>query len=1242
MRISTTARILLAALLTFLVVSAVLVYRAWDSLKDTEQSTVAENIVVNEVQQSLQLANFIHQLNASAAAYNDKPSEELWKQCGRNLDSVQSYFVILAHSGTIGETDSTVIAFLKAANRWLVVNRYRPGRFAHAFTPADNIVGTGQQFAGLKDTLWNLTAALVTEQAHTIEALHNIEEKDARRDFRSFLWIVGLALIAFLIFLERIRVLFNRRSEEAKNQEGAKQLLEARIAERTKALQDGNALFSTINELTSEVIWDWQIKEGKLWWNRNFYKLLGYTEIDIPLGSEKWLDAIHPDDKLRVQKSYEAALESNIDRWEEEFRCVTATGEVMYFYDRGSIYRDEQGKPVRIVGAMLNITPLRKAFESADMERQLSNTLIDSLPGIFALYNKNNKLIRWNKEVLRVGGYSAAELAGSHPLQFFDSTQKVKLEAAMKLVMEAGENDMETDLIVKDGTRIPYFFRGKVLQIAGEPYFISIGIDISARKKIELDLTTSEQKYRLLFYNSPMPMFMLSLPSLDIIDVNDAAVRHYGYSRMELLSLNAMDLRPKEELPRFKKDVVNHSFEGTTHMGKWVHLKKSGEKIIVDLTAHDLKLNGEEQRLILINDITEQEKAQEALVASEKRLRDTMDNMLEGAQIISFDWRFLYLNHEAVRQSRTTYENLIGQKAFDKYPTVDGTELSRRMEKCMRMREPQFFEDEFFYPNGGSAWFEFHIQPVPEGIFILSIDRTDRVLAERQIRRAENFNHGVINALSTHLAVINHVGEILLVNDAWRKFGEANGGHMLWNAGIGGNYLQVLEKSAEAGDLDAPVALDGIKGVLYGEENFFYQEYPCHGDEEERWFAMRVVRFDADEAMAVIMHEDITTRKLHLREIQSSHERLRRLTDGVPMAIYQFEMTEDGEIGFGFMSRYAENILPGVTAESAMEDAASAFRHIHADDLDEVWNSIEKSRRALTPWRAIFRVTDESGAIRWIEGNSTPRMNKDKVVIWVGYLQDVTERIKSELAIKELNESLEQKVAQRTAELVEVNKSLEDFSYSVSHDLRGPLRSILGFLDIMKQDYGPRLDDDLRMLVNYAEGSGKRMNAIIDDLLILAKYGKDRLRLTNVNVEDMVHEVWGNLCKEGSVKAVLELQSIPRVSADASMLRQVFINLLGNAIKYSARKESPVVRVMAAERDGQVSITVQDNGAGFDMKYYERLFIPFQRLHGITEFEGTGVGLVLVKKIIEKHGGRVWAEGKVNEGASFSFTLDKA
>lgn len=108
------------------------------------------------------------------------------------------------------------------------------------------------------------------------------------------------------------------------------------------------------------------------------------------------------------------------------------------------------------------------------------------------------------------------------------------------------------------------------------------------------------------------------------------------------------------------------------------------------------------------------------------------------------------------------------------------------------------------------------------------------------------------------------------------------------------------------------------------------------------------------------------------------------------------------------------------------------------------------------------------------------------------------------------------------------------------------------------------------------------------------------------------------------------------------MLRQVFINLLGNAIKYSARKESPVVKVMAAERDGQVSITVQDNGAGFDMKYYERLFIPFQRLHGITEFDGTGVGLVLVKKIIEKHGGRVWAEGKVNEGASFSFTLDKA
>lgn len=976
MKISTPERILVAALLCFVLGMAVFIYQVHRNFKKNQASAQSENAAIQEVKLSLRLADFIHQLNATATYYNGAPSAILWQQCAKRTDSVHHYLGLLAHSGAVSSRDTTVLAFLTVANRWIKLNNYYPERFRHAFTGDDLGINNYKDNAALNDTLWILTAALVADQAAIVDALHREEERADREQFWMFLLLAALAFTGFLIFLERLRVLFNRRREEERIREDEHKLLETRIAERTRELQQANEQFLTINQITSEVIWDWNIKEGKLWWNQNFYKLLGYREDEIPVGSEAWIKVVHPDDLPELQKKFEATLQSEAGRWEEEFRCIAANGEIVYLYDRGAILRDEAGKPIRLLGSMLDITPLKKALEMVAMESNLSNTLIDSLPGLFCIYNKNNELIRWNKEAERVGGYAASELAGSNPLQFFEAAEMPRLETAMAKAIAVGENDMETNLVTKAGEKIPYFFRGRAIQVAGEPYFISIGIDISARRKAEQALTASEQKYRLLFYSSPMPMLMISLPSYDISDVNESAVKHYGYSRLEFLSLNARDLRPVDEVARFEEKVIGARLDGTTHMGKWTHLKKNGERMLVEITAHDLKLAGESQRLLLINDITAREEAQQGLMASEKRLRDTMDNMMEGAQILSFDWRFLYLNHAAVQPSRVTREELLGQNALEKYPQVVHTNLYRRMERCMLLREPQRFEDEFGYPDGGSSWFEFHIQPVPEGIFILSVD--------------------------------------------------------------------------------------------------------------------------------------------------------------------------------------------------------------------------------------------------------------------------VTERIKNARALKELNESLEQKVALRTTELMEVNKSLEEFSYSVSHDLRGPLRSILGFLDIMQQDYAPKLDDDLRGLITYAENAGRRMNAIIDDLLTLAKYGKDKLRLEKLNTALLVQQVWDELVKESGTRADLQIAALPEVNADTSMLRQVFTNLLGNALKYSAKKEKPQINVTAAEENGQITITVKDNGAGFDMKYYDRLFLPFQRLHGITEFEGTGVGLVLVKKIVEKHGGRIWAEGKVEEGAAFSFTLESA
>ena len=254
---------------------------------------------------------------------------------------------------------------------------------------------------------------------------------------------------------------------------------------------------------------------------------------------------------------------------------------------------------------------------------------------------------------------------------------------------------------------------------------------------------------------------------------------------------------------------------------------------------------------------------------------------------------------------------------------------------------------------------------------------------------------------------------------------------------------------------------------------------------------------------------------------------------------------------------------------------------------------------------------------------------------------DITAEKEADQKIQELNEHLEERVQLRTADLTEANKALEAFSATVSHDLRAPVRAVLGFTQIMKDEYGSGLDPDAATMLNYIDESGNRMNMIIDDLLTLAKYGKEKLQLEKVNMTMLVNGIWQNICRSTPNHATLYLENLPEVMVDMSLMQQVVVNLLSNAIKYSYKKETPVIKVWCEQADGNSTFYFKDNGAGFDMKNYSRMFGAFQRLHSLSDFEGTGIGLTLVKKIIEKHQGSVGANGIVGEGATFYFTIPK-
>jgi light-regulated signal transduction histidine kinase (bacteriophytochrome) len=286
----------------------------------------------------------------------------------------------------------------------------------------------------------------------------------------------------------------------------------------------------------------------------------------------------------------------------------------------------------------------------------------------------------------------------------------------------------------------------------------------------------------------------------------------------------------------------------------------------------------------------------------------------------------------------------------------------------------------------------------------------------------------------------------------------------------------------------------------------------------------------------------------------------------------------------------------------------------------------------------------EAASGRFLEVAARPlRDARGSLCGGVAVLRDITRSKADEREIRKLNDELEIRVMERTAQLEVANKELEAFSYSVSHDLRAPLRHISGFSQILLEEFGSALDPGAKHYLDRIQGGTQKMGLLVDELLNLARVGRHELNWQTSDLNAIVKEVIAMLEPEIEGRQVeWIIADLPEVKCDPVLVTQIYQNLVANALKFTRPREHAVIGVGHEEHDGQTVFVVRDNGIGFDMKYVDKLFGVFQRLHSPEQFEGTGVGLATVQRIVQKHGGRAWVEAETDKGATFYFTLGVA